>query len=75
MVEGAQGGQAAVDGGQGIAFGLAVFDEKIDILHPHLSGRFWEPGEEQLQIVGVMDAGRSVRGFAPQPFLKTLNFW
>jgi hypothetical protein len=52
-----------------------MLDEGIYILHLHLSERFVEPGEEQLQVTAIMHGSAGVWRFAPQPTHERLDFW
>ncbi len=53
---------------------LTMLDEGIDIPQRDLIGWLVDPGEDQLQIVGVVDGGAGVRTLAPQPLGELLDF-
>ena len=48
LVEGAEGGQPPVDGGNGVALRLSVGDVAVHLTDGNFVGRFVGPGEELL---------------------------
>ena len=71
VVEGADGGQPAVDGGDGMAqVGLAVLDEGVDIAERDLVRGFAHPVEEQPEVLGVFDRRGGVGAPATEPLVE-----
>ena len=67
LVQGAEGSQSSVDGGGGVALRFAMGDVGIHIADGDAVGRCVGPGEEVLQVAGVMLRGAAVGVLAAQP--------
>jgi len=74
VVEGAEGGQPAVDGGDGVAqVGLAVLNVGVYVAEGDLVRGFVHPVEEEGQVVGIVTVGGGVGAPAPEPLVEPYN--
>ena len=64
LVQGAEGGQSPVDGGDGVALCFAMGDVSIHIADGDAVGRFVGPGEEMVKVAGVVLRGIAAWVFA-----------
>ncbi len=74
VIERGERGEAPVHCGDGMARAPAVADTGVYTLDGDCVGWFLGPGEKELQVVEVVDAGGGVRAFAPQPLVEPFEF-
>lgn len=74
LVERAKRSQPAVDRGDGVTKLVAVVNVAVNVAEGDRIGRLVRPGEEELEVAGVVYASCGMQELAPQPLVELRDF-